>query len=337
MKSENAISASLVILATIAVGAVMVLLKPILIPILIALMVSFIVSPVVEFFTKLWVPRIVTLLGIFTAIGLGMSRFIESIISNLLSLADQLPYYLDELNIFMSTLSAKYTWFQPVLERAIEFIQGLPVGKISNVLVSTSVNTFSNLLLIAFFIMYFCFTTPLIKGKVKRAFPSQKSAKVQNVLSHINRDIRTYINVHTAISLATGLSVGIACYLMGVPFFYLWGFIAFVLNYIPTIGSIIATVPPVIMSLIQLGAGPALLVAVVVAGVQTFWGNVVEPKIAGDSLGLSPLVILLSLVFWSWMWGVVGAILAVPIASIAKITFMNIPSLKAVSVFMDDK
>ena len=112
---------------------------------------------------------------------------------------------------------------------------------------------------------------------------------------------------------------------------------AFILNYIPTIGSIIATLPPVITAAVVLGITPAVWVGILVIAGQTFWGNIVEPKIAGNSLGLSPLVILLSLVFWGWLWGVVGAILAVPIAVILKVTCLNVPALRPVGILMDDQ
>jgi predicted PurR-regulated permease PerM len=115
-----------------------------------------------------------------------------------------------------------------------------------------------------------------------------------------------------------------------------WGALAFFLNFIPTVGSILAGIPPVLLALLQFypSAGPALIILIAVVVINQALGNIVAPKIMGDQLNLSPVVILLSVMFWGWLWGIAGAFLSVVITCSIKIVCENIPMLHPVSVMM---
>ena len=132
-------------------------------------------------------------------------------------------------------------------------------------------------------------------------------------------NVNRYIAIKTTVSLATGLVVTLILMMLGVDFPILWGLLAFLLNYVPTIGSIIAAVPPVILALIQIGPGAAGAVAVAFLAINVIMGNVVEPRYMGRGLGLSTLVVFLSLVVWGWILGPVGMLLSVPLTMTAKI------------------
>jgi len=129
--------------------------------------------------------------------------------------------------------------------------------------------------------------------------------------------------IKTMISLATGLIIGFVLWLMGVDFFVLWALLAFLLNYIPNIGSIIAAVPAVILTFLQLGFVPAGFVIGLFVAVNMVMGSVIEPKFMGRSLGLSTLIVFLSLIFWGWLLGMVGMLLSVPLTMIFKIALEN--------------
>jgi predicted PurR-regulated permease PerM len=123
---------------------------------------------------------------------------------------------------------------------------------------------------------------------------------------------------------------------MKVDFAITWGVLAFILNFIPTIGSIISSFPPILLALVQFhpAVGHAVAVALGLLAIQMVMGNFLSPKLMGDNLNLSPVVVLLFLLFWGWLWGVVGALLSVPLASIIKITCENVPQLHMISTFM---
>ena len=154
-------------------------------------------------------------------------------------------------------------------------------------------------------------------------------------LEHCRRQVQSYLVIKTLTSLVTGSIIAIVLALMGVDFPLLWGALAFLLNFIPTIGSIIAALPPILLSLVQLGPWHALGVIILFLAVNMIIGNVVEPTLTGRQLGLSPLVIFTSLLFWGWVWGPVGMILSVPLTMIIKIILEHTHDLRWVATLLD--
>jgi AI-2 transport protein TqsA len=140
-----------------------------------------------------------------------------------------------------------------------------------------------------------------------------------STIEKFSQDAKRYMVIKTLISTATGLTIWLWLLILGVDYPVLWGTLAFLLNYVPNIGSIIAAVPAVLLALVQLGVGSALLTTLGFVVVNIVLGNLVEPKLMGRGLSLSALVVFLSLVFWGWVLGPIGMILSVPMTSLAKI------------------
>jgi AI-2 transport protein TqsA len=158
----------------------------------------------------------------------------------------------------------------------------------------------------------------------------------ENRLAKVVSEIQTYLGIKTVISILTGLLLGGWSYLMGLDFPVLLGLAAFLLNYVPTVGSIIAAVPAVLLSVILVGTlGHALLVTLGYVTVNTLFGNIIEPNLMGRRLGLSTLVVILSLLFWGWAWGPLGALLSVPLTVIVKIWLENTTDLRWVAILLD--
>jgi predicted PurR-regulated permease PerM len=138
------------------------------------------------------------------------------------------------------------------------------------------------------------------------------------------------------ISFATGILVWLALWLIGIDFAVTWGALAFLLNFIPNIGSIAASIPPIAIAFAQYYPDfwhPTLTIVALLA-IQLTMGNFISPKLMGDKLELSPVVILLSLLFWGWLWGITGALLSTPIASAIKIICQNVDALHPIAVMM---
>jgi AI-2 transport protein TqsA len=144
------------------------------------------------------------------------------------------------------------------------------------------------------------------------------------ILSRVQR----YLILKTVVSLATGVAAGLLVWLVGVDFALFWGFLAFLLNYIPNVGSFVAAGPPVVLSALQLGLAPTLVIAAGYLAINMVLGNLVEPAVMGRGLRMSPLAIFLALVFWGWVWGALGMILSVPLTVSLKILFENTESLR---------
>ncbi len=164
-----------------------------------------------------------------------------------------------------------------------------------------------------------------VLGDPKQKFPQ---------FTKFANDMKHYMIIKTIISLATGILIALWLFILGVDYPILWGFLAFLLNYIPNIGSIVSAIPAVILAVIQLGFGSALLVAAGYMAVNFVIGNVVEPRLMGRKLGLSTLVVFLSLIFWGGVLGLVGAILSIPLTMTLKFAFESSESTRWIAVLL---
>lgn len=172
--------------------------------------------------------------------------------------------------------------------------------------------------------------------KLGALFPDgERETQVRRILHQVQTDIQTYVWIKTLMSIATGLVSYAVLLMVGVDFAAFWGFIIFLLNYIPTIGSLLGVIFPAVLALVQFPTiGPFLVVAILLGATQFVIGNVVEPRLMGRSLNLSPLVVILSLALWGQIWGVVGMFLCVPIMVILMIIFSHFGRTRPIAVLL---
>lgn len=166
-------------------------------------------------------------------------------------------------------------------------------------------------------------------------FDKERKERIATLIVNINKAVRTYIGVKFAASIATGCFSYIIIKYVGVDFALFWAFLIFVFNFIPTIGSIVATIFPSLIALIQFDhLSPFFIVLIGVGIIQLIIGGILEPKLYGDSLNISPLVIVLSLVLWGLLWGIVGMILCVPITVIMINVFAQFSKTRPLAVLL---
>jgi len=197
----------------------------------------------------------------------------------------------------------------------------------------TTTAALSSFLVISLIVIFTLFEAATFGPKVRAAFGS---AGAEARFARAMHEIQHYMGIKTVISLATGLLIGIWVGVLGVEFAIFWGLVAFVLNFIPNLGSIIAAVPTTLLAMVQIGVGRGLLVALGYLVVNMVIGNFIEPPLLGRRLGLSTLVVVLSLVFWGWVWGPVGMLLSVPLTMVVKILLENTEEFRWVAVLLGD-
>lgn len=168
-------------------------------------------------------------------------------------------------------------------------------------------------------------------GRRVNAILEARGPNLDRILS-ATADIQRYLAMKTVVSLATGLLAGFLCWAAGLDFFVLWGILAFALNFIPVLGSIIAGVPPFILAYLVDGGPSAIAVGVGYASINVFLGNFLEPMLMGRRFGLSTLVVIVSVLFWGFVWGPVGMFLAVPLTMVLKVMLDNSEELRWISV-----
>jgi predicted PurR-regulated permease PerM len=192
------------------------------------------------------------------------------------------------------------------------------------------------LVMVMVFLIFMLLESPYMDNRLRLAFKGESGDTVTRVADTVVSQISKYLRMLAIISLSTGACVWGALSLIGIDFALTWGILAFVLNFIPTIGSIVATIPPILVAVVQFYPDPfpALFAFLAQLAIQFTIGNILTPKIMGDALDLSPVIILVSLRFWGLIWGVAGALISVPIAVMIRIICENVEPLKFVAILM---
>ena len=329
---QKIIVALLSVLAVFAACVVLRLAQPVVLPLIIAWLISYILGPVVTTFTRRHIPTGIAvtfvLLLLFGVCYLaGMFLFNRAMV-----FWDAFPEYKQKLIVLSDHFAERWDLqVQPL--KGIDWWSKLtPYMKVTT---TTMMSFLSKLVLVSIYLVFFLLGKPYFGCKLHKAFPEDEATKLSNMLGAISRQTGAYLSLQVVISFITGLCVWVALSIIGVDFAITWGAFAFFLNFIPTVGSIIASIPPVLVALVQFDTlWPAVATATALLTIQMVIGNGVSPKVMGDKLNLSPLVVLISLVFWGWLWGIVGALLSTPIAAAIKIVCENVEGLRPISVMM---
>lgn len=334
--SANFIIIIVVIIAALVIG------KGILIPFVFALIFWFLTREIRKTiykipFAKNFIPIWLSNVFVFTLIVLGFS-FISGIITN--SIADLSTSYSKYEPNIDAIIKSLDTYFHIDIVKFVksvigDFNYGSVLGDIANGISSILGDTF----MIIIYALFIFLEESSFKKKLIKAFEGKekKYINMESMLSKIEFSISNYLRLKTYVSLLTGVLSYIVLLLVGVDSAPFWAFLIFLLNYIPTIGSLIATIFPAIFSLIQFGEFPPFLIVLIAVGsVQIIVGNIIEPKLFGKSLNLSPLVTILSLAIWGKIWGITGMILSVPITVIMIIIFSQFEKTKTVAIFLSE-
>jgi predicted PurR-regulated permease PerM len=194
--------------------------------------------------------------------------------------------------------------------------------------------TFSGLVLMLAFAGLAMAEVREVRERLPRRLGARGERLVQ-VASRIAEELRTYAGVKTITSVIAGVATTALSFAFGIDHPFVWGFLAFLLEYVPGVGSMLAILPPTLMALVQFGpTGRALGAFLAIGGMQVVLGNFIDPKIEGSRLDISPFVVLLSIVFWAWVWGPPGALLGVPATLCVIIACRQSPRLRWVAVLL---
>lgn len=291
----------------------------IVVPFLLAAFIAVICSPVLSGLRRKGFPTwaaLVIIIGVVIIGGLVMATVVGKSVRDF---SGDLPTYDARLRDKVDTV---ITWLEGrgVDSSNLRSSKVLDVG-VAMRLTAATLNSFSNLLangfLILMTVIFMLLEASNLPAKLAAISGGRPAgmARFNDFFESINR----YMAIKTVISLATGLIIAVWLSILGVNYALLWGLLAFLLNYVPNIGSILAAVPAVLLAFVQLGVLSALGVAGGYLAVNVIMGNVLEPRLMGRGLGLSTLVVFLSLLFWGWVLGPVGMLLSVPLTVMVKI------------------
>lgn len=328
------------ILVFLALGFVLHLLKAILLPFVVAVFLSQIFMPGVSALRRYRVPTGVAILLMLVVVSAVLFAFSWVIYSSALSFRESLPRYEARLGgLLQGTVDRLVSAF-PMLREPVErfrWQEAVEVSSMTGVLAAglgSFLVFFNEMFLVILYLVFLLAGSESFPHKLQRAL-ADRAERVGGVIANIETQVRKYLVTKTFVNLINGLLVTVLLAMFGVDFAPLWGFVTFIAHYIPHVGAVLSVGLPTLFILLQFESlGWALLISALNLALQFAIGNVIEPRIMGHSLDLSPVLVLLSLIFWGWLWGAWGMILAVPITSMIKIVCANIEALHPLSVLM---
>jgi len=329
------------IIVTAAIIMVLVVGKGILIPFLFALIFWFLTREIRKTiyrlpFAKKYIPKWLSNILVFTVIVLAFGFISEIITNSITDLTESYTKYEPNVESIIANLSKRFNADIVTSVKSVigDFDYGSVLGNIANGVSGILGDTF---MIIIYAIFIFLEESSLAKKIDKLFSTEEQNENVDNILEKIEDSISNYLRLKTFVSILTGVLSYLVLILVGVDSAPFWAFLIFLLNYIPTVGSLVGTVFPAVFCLIQFGElTPFLIVLICVGAIQVVVGNFIEPRLFGKSLNVSPLITILSLAVWGTIWGITGMVLSVPITVIMIIVFSQFEKTKKIAIILSE-
>ena len=311
----------------------------VVVPFLLATFIAIVTSPVLDALEKIKIPR--TISFIFVAfLLLGFLAFIGSVaVTTMFDFLGQLPEFNKKFQVLLSEWMEKLnnTDFRDmiVFDPNMFNLESNKIITTTSSLVRKTGSMMSMWLFILLLVAFMLFETRVMQEKVKYL-----SRKYSNAVVFVNSfvyNLKRYLFIKTIVSVATGLIIGFGLYYLGIPYAVLWGIVAFIMNYIPTIGSFVAAVPAVFVALISGNFSDTIWVVVLYIATNTIFGVILEPRLVGEELGISTITVLFSLLLWGYVLGMGGLFLAVPLTMTIQIALKINPKTEFIAVMLSNK
>ncbi len=285
-------------------------------------------------FVKNRIPEWIKNLISFLIIILALNFVVNIVISNFRILVNSYEKYLTNVDVLINQVNE--TFNIDLLDSVKVYFQDFDFGSAVFSLFNYSSGLLGTVFMMLVYTIFIFIEESSFRKKLEKVFSdTQKFEDTFRLIEKVERSVSKYLVLKTLICLATGILSYIVLLIIGVDFPVFWAFLIFLLNYIPVLGSYVATILPVLFSFLQFGSfTPGLLLLLFVGTIQLVIGNFIDPRVMGNSVNLSPLVIILSLAFWGAIWGIVGMFLSVPITAIIVVAFSKMPRFRPFAILM---
>ena len=319
-------------------------LAPLLRPLVLAVFLAYRILPAHQALCK----RVHAMIaGPLLALLMAMARFGLALLiySNLVDLNAELPQLAERGRRLIERLQAWAsahlpTWALDAVPDPVraEAEATARLGAATSYMVSAASNFLAEAILVSLYLIFLLFEVRRLPARVRSGFPPDQADRLLATVASINRAVSSYIRAKTLASLVTALPIVVVLWAFGVSFPGMWGVLAFIGNFIPYVGSVVALVLPVLLAFLELEplSRPLTILALLVVS-QSVMNNFVEPRLAARAVDLSPLVVLIALTFWGLSWGVVGMVLAVPLTVVVKIVWETIPLTRPLARLMAEE
>ncbi|MGB8222392.1 MAG: AI-2E family transporter [Polyangiales bacterium] len=303
----------LAIASLVVIAAGIKLAAPFLVPVLVAAFIAVVTAPLVIWLCDRGVPRLgAVLAGLLLDVSAGAALGVP-LAAAVATFTERVPKYKSMLSGQLSQLDLWLADYGIHVDSVFSLSEPSWMINLATTMAQQAASFISQMVLVLLIVAFMLFESTGLREKLaKIATPSQ----IQD-LSQAAHEVNAYLVAKTVMSLLTGVLVFVWCWWRGVDVPVLWGLLAYLLNYIPTVGQIIAAIPAITLALIQMGPGQALMVAAGFGAINLAIGAI-EPRVMGQALGLSDLVVLVSMVVWGWLLGPVGALVSAPLTMVIK-------------------
>ncbi len=318
---------------------IMVIGRDLIVPFMISIVIWYLINILSDYYHKIsigsWrLPRLISYIAALLTIALLLNLLVGMISDNITEVRETAPLYQDNfIKLTAKIYDALGITEEPSFTQVIHQINLKPF--ITNI-AGTLASLMGSASLILIYVLFLMLEQKYFNNKLGRLLEgSPHRETVMNILDHISSDVKTYVGVKTFVSALTGGACYIVLVTVGVNNASFWAFFIFLLNFIPTVGSMLAVLFPALLSLVQFDTfTPFFIVISTLIAIQFSIGNILEPKLMGNSLNLSPLVVMLSLSLWGSIWGIAGMFLSVPFTVILMIIFSQFDKTKPIAILL---
>jgi len=339
----------LLIIALAVVAYILKTLKSIFIPLIFSIFLLFLFAPLINYLKKHKVPMVLILLITLVIIAVFLGLVILLIYAASNSLINGLPRYEDKFN---ELISKGTEYLQNLASNWNINTENISITNIAQIIssgfisipqfISNTVNTLvsiiQNIFLIIFFLIFLLLEIEKLPLRLRKATSKLSKEQTLDILQNIEKQIQNYLTIRTLVNLSAALLCMLWMLIFGVDFILVCGILLFVLDFIPDVGSVISSAIPILIYLLQSGFSFLWLIfALLIVATQMLIGNIIEPKLQGVQLNLTPIMVLVSLIFWGWLWGIVGMLICVPLTSAINIILKQVAPNNFISALISSE
>lgn len=328
-----------VLIAVLLIGGVLYFMRPVVLPLVMAIFLASLARPLQVRLQKVMpgalalISTILTIGGILIAVPLVFAANLQVVIQKLPEYGPRLAAIVADVEHLAKTAGIDTKIFDLSSEQTVDKLIGVATESLQG-----AASFFGTAVLVIFLLIFVLAEASIIQEKLAIALKPTNHAAVMSSVTSMQARIQQYVTTKTLFAILNAGAAGAFTAALGIDFPLLWTLLTFILYFIPTFGTLIATFPPVLLALVQFDT-PTIAIVTIVGLIVIFnvLGNVLEPRFMGKTLSLSPLVVFVSLMFWGWYFGVVGVILSVPLTVGIGIVCQHIEPLQPIAVLLSDK
>ena len=311
-------------------------LESILQPLVVAILLFFLIRPPAQWLEEKMGGHPFMAYGALVGIIMTFLLVVSNILfSNLQSFTEEVPALSEELQ-------KKLLWFE---ENTTIFGFSFDTSEVTGLITVEKIESFAtnlvgslasftaSLVTVLIFLLFIILEAETLPKRIKAAYPADVE-RITKLATSSSKGINVYVVTRASVAFGQAILAAIILYFYGIPGWFLWACITFMMDFIPYVGALISLLFPIVLGLIILSPSSALFLIILLIANQQLWGGVIEPQIAGKRLDISPIVLLLLVAFWGWAWGVLGMILGVPLAVIMKLTLESDPRTKPIAMML---